>query len=172
MRSQITRLSPTTLAAKLSPKTTKIPHAHIMSVTCPASFSTFYASKDSAMPKADVDTHKLSSREVEELALRFGAITKVLSSTRLYGGFSGSNYRIEHPGGTHVLKLCHGYPREDVVSLCEALLHVQVEDTRVYSSLWVSVCLVLLHEHGQECRVASVLFRICRDWSLTHTNTQ
>ena len=89
-----------------------------------------YEGTDNAMGKADVDINLLSEEQIQTLAASFG-IVSIESCSRLYGGFSGTNYLLtavfaandgkEGARCSCVLKVCNGYSTKDVQGVSDVL---------------------------------------------------
>ena len=85
------------------------------------------------MPKDAVDVNNLTNAELVALAAEFGITAEAIAGHRkLYGGYSGTNYRLDlNEGGATrsvVVKVFNGYDLAFVQRLCDVLLHVQVSE--------------------------------------------
>jgi len=65
------------------------------------------------MVKKEVEYKMMSRDEMEELLVRFG-VTGLQEYRTLFGGYSGSNYKVDADGFTGCLKVCNGYNKAEV----------------------------------------------------------
>ena len=75
--------------------------------------------------KAAVAAHMYGEAELAELLSEWFD-SQMRTHKRLFGGYSGSTYRVEIADGTvAVLKICHGYSREDVEAQARIMAHLR-----------------------------------------------
>jgi len=78
------------------------------------------------MAKAEVAAFTHDPAEISALCAHWGLALPLRSHKRLFGGYSGSNYRVEAADGAlAVLKLCHGYEAADVEDQARIMAHVR-----------------------------------------------
>ena len=75
--------------------------------------------------KAAVSKGVHSTSELADLLSEW-FVSPLRAHKRLFGGYSGSTYRVELTDGTvAVLKICHGYSREDVEAQARIMAHLR-----------------------------------------------
>eukprot|EP00308_Calcidiscus_leptoporus_P021935 CAMPEP_0119357268 /NCGR_PEP_ID=MMETSP1334-20130426/5689_1 /TAXON_ID=127549 /ORGANISM="Calcidiscus leptoporus, Strain RCC1130" /LENGTH=352 /DNA_ID=CAMNT_0007371471 /DNA_START=39 /DNA_END=1097 /DNA_ORIENTATION=- len=80
------------------------------------------------MAKAEVAVQHHSAEELAQVLSFYDFTHPLKAHTRLYGGYSGSNYRVEDTDGrVFVLKLCHSYSDEDVEAVASLMAHVRAQ---------------------------------------------
>ncbi|KAL1515498.1 hypothetical protein AB1Y20_002121 [Prymnesium parvum] len=78
------------------------------------------------MAKADVAISAHSDEEISRMLSAFEFALPLASATRLYGGYSGSNYRVQAAdGAVAVLKVCNSYSAEEVEAQARVSAHLR-----------------------------------------------
>jgi hypothetical protein len=76
--------------------------------------------------KADVAAFTHDVEEISGLCEQWGLPLPLHSHKRLFGGYSGSNYRVEAADGSvAVLKICHGYSSAEVEAQARIMAHLR-----------------------------------------------
>mmetsp|Transcript_6593 Transcript_6593/g.16729 ORF Transcript_6593/g.16729 Transcript_6593/m.16729 type:complete len:387 (-) Transcript_6593:229-1389(-) len=66
------------------------------------------------MAKADVDISTLTRDQIADTLANEWGLHSLTEYKKLYGGYSGSNYKVVTEGGTFCLKVANGYPPSEV----------------------------------------------------------
>ncbi len=78
------------------------------------------------MSKEEIAVATHSGAELEGMLRQFGFALPLHGHSRLFGGYSGSNYRVEaDDGALAVLKVCHGYAEPDVDAQARVMAHAR-----------------------------------------------
>lgn len=101
--------------------------------------------------KAEVAAFTHDMEEISGLCEQWGLKLPLRSHKRLFGGYSGSNYRVEAADGSvAVLKICHGYDRAEVEAQARIMAHLRAGG-------FDGACLALPLSHGLISKLATAL---------------